>query len=158
MSRQRTFGGEIGVIVFHEHIEFWLLFSCPVVSDLHDPMELQHTRLPCPSLSHGVHSNSWPLSRWCQSMISSSVTPFSCPQSFPVSKFFQQLFISGGQSIGASASASVLPMSIQGWFPSELAGLIFLLSKGLSRVFSSTTIWKHSAFFMVHSHIHTWLL
>ena len=98
-------------------------------------------------LSSRVCSNSCPLSRWCHPTISSSVVPFSsCPQSFPASGSFpmSQLFLSGGQSIGASAS--VLPMNIQGWFHSGLPGLISLLSKGLSRVFSSTTIWKHHFF------------
>ena len=104
------------------------------------------TRLPCQSLTPGVCSNSCPLSRWCHSTIASFVTPFlSCPQSFPESGSFpvSWLLALGGQSIGASASASVLPMNIQGWFPFGLTGLISLLSKGLSRVFSNTTIWKH---------------
>ena len=90
-----------------------------------------------------VCSNSCPLSQWCQQTISSSASPFSfCPQSFPASRYFpvSLLFVSGGQSIGASASVSVLPKNIQGWFPLELTGLIFLLSKKLSRVFSSTTV------------------
>ena len=116
---------------------------------------LQHARLPCPSLSPGACSNSCPLSRWCHLTISPSVVPFSSHlQSFAASGSFpmSQFFTSGGQSIGASASA--LPMNIQGWFPLGLTGLIFLLSKGLSRVFSSPTVQKHqffrcSAFFMV---------
>ena len=98
---------------------------------------LQHTRLPCPSLSPGVCSNSCPLSQWCHPTISSSVAPFSsCPQSFPASGSFpiSQLFASAGQSIGASALASVLPMNIQDWSPLGLTGLISLQSKGLSRV------------------------
>ena len=102
---------------------------------------LQHTRLPCPSLSPGVCSNSCPLSWGCHQTISSSVTPFSsCPQFFPASGSFlvSQLFASSGQSIGASAS--VLPMSIQSWFPSILTGSISLKSKGLSRVFPSTAV------------------
>ena len=101
------------------------------------PHRLQNARLPCPSPSPGVCSNSCPLSRWT---ISTSVA--SSPQSFPASGSFpmSRLFISGGQSIGASASVSVLLMNIQGWFPLELTGLIFLLSKKLSRVFSSTTV------------------
>ena len=122
-----------------------LLFSHSVVSDSLRPHELQHTRLPCPSPSPGVCSNSCPLSQWCHPIISSSVTSFSsCPQSFPASGSFPMslLFASGGQCTGGSASTSVLPMNIQGWFPLGLTGLI-LLSKGLSRVFSSTTIWKH---------------
>ena len=116
---------------------------------------LQHTRLPCPLLFPGVCSNLCPLSRWCYSIVSSSTIPFSfCLQSFPASGSFptSRFFTSGGQSTGASAAASVLPMNIQGWFPLELTGFIFLQSKGLSRVFCSITIWKHqrsSAFFMV---------
>ena len=115
------------------------------------PHGLQHASLPCPSLSPGVCSNSCPLSRWCHPTISSSVTPFSsCPQCFPASGSFpmSQLFAWGGHSIGASASASVLPMNIQGWFPLGFTGLI-LLSKGLSRVFSSTTFWKRQFFSVV---------
>ena len=112
---------------------------------------LHHTRILCASLSLKVWSNSHPLSCWCYLTISSSVTPFSsCPQSFPTSGSFpmSQFFQSGGQSIEASASASVLLMNIQGWFPLRFTGLIFLQSKGLSRVFSSTTIWKnHSSAF-----------
>ena len=101
---------------------------------------LQHARLPCPSQSFRVCSNSCPSRRWCHSTISSPVIPLSsCPQSFPASGTFpmSQLFASGGQSIGASASSSVLPMNIQGWFPLGLTGLIFLMPKGLSRVFST---------------------
>ena len=116
--------------------------SCPTLW----PHGLQRTRLPCPSLSPRAYSNSCPLSQWCHATISSSVVPFpSCLQSFPASGYFPmiQVFTSGGQSIGASASASVLPMNIQSRFPLGLAGLISLLSKGLSRVFSSTTIQKH---------------
>ena len=110
--------------------------------------------------------NSWPLSPWCLPTISSSVIPFSsCPQSFPASGPFPTswLFVSGVQSIGASVSASVLPMNIEGWFPLGLTGLISLQSKGLSRVFASTTIWKHQFFSAQPSlwfnfHISTWLL
>ena len=108
------------------------------------PQGLQHTRLPCPSLP--VCSNSCPLSWWCHSTILTSITPFtSCPHSFPAwgSYPMSQLFALGGQSIGASASASVLPINIQGWFPLGLTSLISLLFKGLSRVFSNTTVWKH---------------
>ena len=108
---------------------------------------LQHTRLPCASLSHRVCSNSSPLSRWCQPTISSSVTSFfSCPQSFPASGSFpmSQLFTSDGQTIGASAPASVLPMNIQGWFLLGLTGVISVLSKRLSRLISST-VRKHSS-------------
>ena len=121
-----------------------LSFSYSVVSDFLQPHEWQHARLPCPSLSPGICSNSFPLSWWCHPTISSSVSPFSsCPQSFPASESFTMncLFTSGGQSIGASAS--VLPMSIQGWLALGWVGLISLLSKGLSSVFSSTTVQKH---------------
>ena len=108
------------------------------------PHGLQHSRpsLPCPAPSSRTHSNSCPLSQWCHPTISSSPTPFSCPQSFPASGFFpvSQLFESGGQSIGASALAPVLLMNIQGWFPLGLTGLIPLQFKGLSRVFSSTSL------------------
>ena len=124
-------------------------FSCSVVSDSLLPHGLQHTRLTCPSPAPRPCSNWCPSSRWCHSTISSSVDPFfSCLQSFPALKFFpgSQLFTSGGQSIRASASASVLPMNIQDWFPSGLNGLISLQSKGLSRVFSNTTIQKHQFF------------
>ena len=110
---------------------------------------LQHTRPPCSSPSPRVCPSSCPLSQWCYLTISSSATLFSsCPQSFPASGSFpvSQLFTSGGQSIGASASASALPVSIQDWFPLGLTGLISLQSKGLSRVFCSTTIQKHQFF------------
>ena len=115
-----------------------LLFSHSVMSDSLQPNELQHTRPPCPSPYSGACSNSCPLSLWCHPTISSSVIPFSSRlQSFPILGSFLmiQLFTSGTQSIGASAS--VLPMNIQGWFPLGLTGLISLLTKGLSRVFSS---------------------
>ena len=142
------------------------LFSHQVTSDSLWPHGLQRTRFPCPSLPPGVCSNSCPLSPWCYPTISTSVTPSSCcPQSFPASKSFPTswLFASGGQSTGASVSASVLPMNILGWYPLGLTGLISLLSKGLSRVFSSTTIWKHQfsgtqPSLWSGSHIHTWLL
>ena len=113
------------------------------------PHGLQHARLPCPSLSPGECSNSCPLSWWCHPTISSSVIPFSsCLQSFPASRSFPMswLFASGGQSIGATASASVLPMDIQDWFPLGWTGVISLWSKGLSRVFSSTTVQRHQFF------------
>ena len=127
---------------------------------------LQHTRLPCPSLSSGVCSNSCPLNRWCRPTISSSVVPFSsCLQSFPALGFFpkSQIFASGGHSIGASASTLVLLMNIQGLFPLGLTGLISLLSERLSRVFSNITVWKHQffgtqPFLWSNSHICTWLL
>ena len=127
---------------------------------------LQHARLPCPSLSPGVSLNTYLLSGWCYSTISSSVTAFSsCLQYFSASVSFpvSQLFTSGGQNIGASAPVSVLPMHIQDWFPLGLTGLVSLPSKGLSRVFSNTTVQKHQ-FFSIrpslwpNSHIHTWLL
>ena len=124
-----------------------LLFSCSFVSDSFRHHGLQRARPPCPSPSTGVCSNSCPLSQWCHPTISSSVSPFSsCFQSFLASGSFpmSQLFASGGQSMGASAPVSVLPMNIQGWFLLGLIGLISLLSKELSRVFSSTTLWKHS--------------
>ena len=127
---------------------------------------LQHARLPCPSPPPGACSNSCPSSRWCHPNISSSVIPFSSwLQSFPASGSFlvSQLFTSGGQRIGASASASVLPMSVQGWFPLGWIGLISLESKGLSRVFSNITVRKHQFFsaqlsLQFNSHIHTWPL
>ena len=120
-----------------------LLFSCSVMSDPLRPHGLQHGRLPCPSLSPGICSNSCPLSRWCNPTISSSVVPFSfCPQSFPASGSFpmNRFFTSGGQNIGVLASTSVLPMNVQGWFPLGLTDLISLLSKGYSRIFCSTTV------------------
>ena len=113
----------------------------------HWPHGLQHARPPCPSPTPGTCSNSCPSSWWCHPTISSSVIPFfSCPQSFPASGSFpiSQFFAPSGQSIGASAS--VLPMNIQGWFPFGLTGLISLQSKGLSRVFSNTTFQKHQFF------------
>ena len=124
-------------------------FSLSVVSDSLRLHELQHTRLPCPSLTPGVYSNSYPLSRWYHPTISSSVVPFSSHlQSFPTSGFFpvSQFFASNGQSIGVSASALVLPMNIQDWFPSGWTGWICLLSKGISRIFSNTTVQKHQFF------------
>ena len=127
---------------------------------------LWHSRLPCPSPSPRVYSNSCPLSQWCYLTISSSATHFSfCLQSFLASGYFpmSQLFTSGGQSIGVSASASVIPMKSQGWFPLGLTGLISLQFKGPSRIFFSTTIPKHQFFsgypsLWSNSHIHTWLL
>ena len=131
-----------------------------------DPHGLQHARLPCTSLSPGVYSDSCPLSRWCHPTTSSSVVPFSsCLPSFPAPESFpmSQLFASHGQIIEASASALVLPMNSQDRFPLGLTVLIFLQSKGLSRVFSSTTIQKHQFFgtqpsLWSNSHVHTWLL
>ena len=113
------------------------------------PYELQHTRPPCPSPTPGVHPNPCPLSPWCHPTISSSVVPFfSCPQSFPASGSFpmSQLFTTGGQNIGVSASTSVLPMNTQDWPPLGWTGWISLQSKGLSRVFSNTTVQRHQFF------------
>ena len=150
-------------IFFLKEVLFMLLsFSHSVMSDSLQPQGLQHSRLPCPSLSPRVCSDSCPLSQWCYIIISSSA-PFSfCLQSFPASGSFpiNWLFTSGSQSIGASAS--VLPMNIQSWFPLGLVGLISLQSKGLSRVFSCT-IWRHQFFnaqlsLRSNSHIHTQLL
>ena len=124
-------------------------FSCSVMSDSLRPQGLQHARLPCPSPTPRACSNSCPLSQWYHSTISSSVVPFSsCLQSFPASGSFpmSQFFASGGQSIGISASPSVLPMNIQDWFPLWLTSWISLQSKGLSRVFSNTTVQKHQLF------------
>ena len=143
-----------------------LQFSRSVVSDSLRPHELQHTRPPCPTATPGAYPNTCPLSRWCHPTISSSVVPFSsCPPSFPASGSFQmsQLFTSGGQSIGISASISDLPMNTPDWFPLGLTGLISLQSKGLSRVFSNTTVQKHQLFsaklsWWCNSHIYTWQL
>ena len=141
-------------------------FSRSVVSDSLWPHELQHARPPCPSPTPGAHPNSCPLSRWCHPAISSSVVPFSsCPQSLPALESFpvSQLFTWGGQSFGVSALASVLPMNTQDWSPLEWTGWISLHSKGLSRVFSNTTVQKHQFFTaqlssLSNSHIHTWPL
>ena len=141
-------------------------FSCSVMSDSLQPHESQHARPPCPSPTPGLHPNSCPSSRWCHPAISSSVVPFSsCPQSLPASESFpmSQLFAWGHQSIGVSALASVLPKNTQGWFPLEWTGWISLQSKGLSRVFSNTTVQKHQFFgtqlsLQSNSHIYTWLL
>ena len=124
-------------------------FSHSVVSDSLWPHELQHARPPCPSPTPGVHPNSCPSSSWCHPAISSSVVPFSsCPQSLPASGSFpvSQLFTSGGQSIGVSALASVLPKNTEDWSPLEWTGWISLQSKGLSRVFSNTIVQKHQFF------------
>ena len=124
-------------------------FSHSVVSNSLQPHELQHTRPPCPSPTPGVHPNPCPLSQWCHPTISSSVVPFSsCLPSFPALGSFQksQLFASGGQSTGVSTSASVPPMNTQDWSPLGWTGWIFLQSKGLSRVFSNTTVQKHQFF------------
>ena len=141
-------------------------FSCSVVSDSLRPHGLQHSRPPSPSSTPGVYSNSCPLNQWCHPTISSSVIPFfSRLQSFQASRSFQmgQLFASGGQSIGVSASASVLPMNTQDWFPLWWTGWVSLHSNGPSRVFSNTTVQKHKFFgaqlsSQSNSNIHTWLL
>ena len=151
---------------FFFHIEFSVQFSHSVMSDSLWPHGLQHTRPPCPSPTPGVYPNPCPLSRWCHPTISSSVIPFSsCPQSFPESGSFpmSQLFASCGQSIGVSASASVFPKNTQNWSPLEWTGWISLQFKGLSKVFSNTTVQKHQFFgaqlsVKFKSHIHTWLL
>ena len=135
--------------------------SCPTLR----PHESQHTRPPCPSPTPGVHPNSRASSQWCHPAISSSVVPFSsCPQSLPASAFpMSQLFTWGGQTIGVSASASVLPMNTEDWSPLGWTGWISLQSKGLTRVFSSTKVQKHQFFStqlssQSNSHIHTWPL
>ena len=145
-------------LTFHQ-----VQFSRSVVFDPLQPLRLNHARPPCPSPTPGVYSS--PLSRWCHWTISSSVIPFSHLQSFPASGSFpmSQLFTSGGQSIGVSTSASVLPMNIQDWFPLGWTGWTSLKSKGLSRVFSNTTVQKHLLFSaqpssQSNSHIHTWPL
>ena len=150
----------------HGRMQWHLHFSYSLVSSSLWPHGLKHARLPCPSPTPRACSNSCPLSQWCHPTISSSVGPFSSSlQYFPASGSFQmsQLFESGGQSIGASASASVLPMNIQDWSPLGWTGLISLLSKGCSRVFSNTTVQKHQFFgtqlcLWSNSPIHTWVL
>ena len=134
-------------------------FSRSVMSDFLWPHESQHARPSCPPPTPRVHSDLRPLSQWCHPAISSSVVPFfSCPQSLPASKS-----LGGGQSTGVSALASFLPKKSQGWSPSEWTGWIFLQSKGLSRVFSNTTVQNHQFFgaqpsSQSNSHIHPWLL
>ena len=154
------------LLAFH-----YLLNQLPVSVEFSSVAQLcltlcEHARLPRPSPAPGACSNSCPSSQWCHPTISFSVIPFSsCLWSFPASRSFQmsQFFTSGGQSIGVSASASVLPMNIQDWFPLGWTGWISLPSKGLSRVFSNTTVQKHQFFgaqssLWSSSHIHTWLL
>ena len=141
----------VNTLSFQPLYHFFVVVAAPSLSPVWPfvtPWAAAHTSLLCPSLSPGVCSNSCPLSQWRHPTISSSVAPFSCLQSFPASESFpmSQLFTSGGQNIGASAS--ILPMNIQGWFPLGLTGLISLLSKGLSKVFSNTTVQKHH-FFML---------
>ena len=152
----------LGKCVQHHSVQL----SRSVVSDSLQPHELQHTRPPCPSPNPGVHSNSCPSSWWSHPAISSSVVHFSsCPQSLPASGSFpmSQLFAWGGQNIGVSALASGLPMNTQDWCPLGWTGWISLHSKGLSRIFSNTTVQKHQFFCIQLSsqsnyHIHTWLL
>ena len=156
----------LNLFAFNSTVFISVQFSCSIMSDSLRTHGLQHTRPPCPSPTLGACSNSCPLSWWCHPTISSSVIPFSsCFQSFPASGSFpmSQFFTSGGQSIKVSASTSVLPMNIQDWFPLGWTGWISLQSKGLSRVFSSTTVQKHQFFgtqlsSLSNSHIHTWLL
>ena len=145
-------------------VTFSIQFSLSVMSNSLRPQGVQHTRLPCPSPTPRACSNSCPLSWWCHPTISSSLVPFSsCLQSFPAPGSFpmSRFIASGGQSIGTSALASVLPVNIQGWFP---LGKIFSSQfKGISRVFSSTTVQKHQFFSTQlsswsNSHIHAWLL
>ena len=179
LSPPRTAGGKLRIGVSYPQILIpslkWLptrsipsvQFSHSVVSDSLRPHESQHARPPCPSPTPRVHSDSRPSSQWCHPAISSSVVlPFSsCPHSLPESESFPmtQLFAWGGQSIGVSALASFLPKKSQGWSPSEWTGCISLQFKGLSRVFSITTVQKHQFFdtqlsSQSNSHIHTWLL
>ena len=149
-----------------EELMIQVQFSHSVMSNYLRSHEPQHTRPPCPSPTPGVYSNSHPSSQWCHPTISSSVIPFSsCPQSFPTSGSFpmSQLFAWGGQSTGLSALASVLPKNIQDWSPLKWTGWISLQSRGLSRVFSNTTVQKHQFFgtqlsSQSNSHIHTWAL
>ena len=139
-------------------------FSHSFVSDSLRPHESQHARPPCASPTPGVYPNSCPLSRWCHPAISSSVVPFSsCPQFLPASRSFpmSQPFAWGGQNTGVSTSASVLPMNTQDWSPLGWTGWISLQSKGLSRVFSNTTVQKHQFFStqlssQSNSYIHIW--
>ena len=140
------------ILIFYatfEELRYKLLFQFSSVTQSRptlQPHEPQHTRPPCPSPTPGVHSDSCPSSRWCHPAISFSVVPFSsCPQSLPASGSFpiSQLFAWGGQSIRVSALASFLPMNTQDWSPLGWTGWISLQSKGLSRVFSNTTVQKH---------------
>ena len=153
----------LGVLKQHQFCS--VQFSHSVMSDSATPWS-QHARPPCPSPALGAYQNSCPLSQWCHPAISSSVVPFSsCPQSFPALGSFpmSQLFTSGGQSIRVSASASVLPINTQDWSLLGWTGWISLQSKGLSRVFSNTTVQKHQFFgtqlsLYSNSHSHTWPL
>ena len=136
---------EFGIDMYISSVQF----SRSVMSNSLQPHRLQHTRPPCPSPTPGVYLNSCPLSQWCHPTITSSIVPFSSHlQSFPASGFFpmSQFFTLGSQSIGVSASTSVLPMNTQDWFPLGWIGWISLQSKGLSRVSSNTTVQKHQFF------------
>ena len=158
---------DMSLLLFHV-CTLWISvqFSYSVMSDYLQPHELQQARPSCSSPTPGVHSDSSPSSQWCHPAISSSVVTFSsCPQSLPASESFpmSQLFSWGGQSTGVSAFASFLPKKSQGWSPSEWTGWISLQSKGLSRVFSNTTVQKHQFFgtqpsSQSNSHIDTWPL
>ena len=147
-------------------VKYSVQFSRSVMSDSLQPHEPQYARPPCPSPIPRVHANPCSLSQWCHPTISSSVVPLSSrPQSFPASGSLpmSQLFASGGQSIGVSASTSVLPMNTQDWSPLGWTGWVSLQCKGLSRVFSNTTVQKHQFFctqfsLESNSHIHTWPL
>ena len=135
-----------------EYYIYSVQFGHSVMSNSLGPHGLQHARPHCPSPTPGAFSNSCPVKRWCYPTISSSITPFSsCPQSSPASGYFPmiQFFALDGQSIRASALASVLPMNIQDWFPLGLTGLISLQSKGLSRVFSNTTVQNHTTLYLL---------
>ena len=170
MDKEKGFMGEtegkLGLVLMAGAMLSSVQFSHSIVSDSLRPHESQHTRPPCPSPTPGVYPNPCPSSRWCHSAILSSVVPFSsCPQSLPASGSFpmSQLFTWGDQSIGVSASASVLPMNTQDWSPLGWTGWISLQFKGLSRVFSNTTVQKHQFFSTQLSsqsnfHIHTWPL
>ena len=155
-----------GQTPFLHSLPLIVLFSHQVMSNSLWPYGPWHTRFPCPSLSPGVYTNLCSLSQWCNLMISSSDIPFSsCPLYFPASGAFpmSQLFTSGDQSIGALASASVFLMNIWGWLLLRLTCLVFLQSKGLNRVFSSTTVRKHQFFsaqpsLWSNSHVCTWLV
>ena len=155
-----------GLLVHREFQFSSVQFSHSVVSDSLWPHELQHASPPCPSPTPGVHPNPCLLSRWCNPAITSSVVPFSsCSQSLPASGSFpmSQLFAWDGQSIGVSASASVLTMNTQDWSPLGWTGWVSLQAKGLSRLFSNTTVQKHQFFSaqlsaQSNSHIHTWPL
>ena len=160
IPENQTYSNEIFLIISFQqflksHSIVWsnwsnsVQFSRSVMSNSSRPHEPQHTRPPCPSPTPGVHPNPCPLSWWCHPAISSSVIPFSsCPQSFPASGSFQmsQLLLSGGLSIGVSASKSVFPMNTQDWSPLGWTGWTSLQSKGLSRVFFNTTVQKHQFF------------